>query len=57
MISIADPVKSIFLMAWVSVPDLAVHPAIQRYEHLRLRPPAVAPSCVTREHTEASTGS
>lgn len=27
-----------FLMAWVSVPDLAVHPAIQRYEHLRLDP-------------------
>jgi len=25
-----------FLMAWVSVPDLGVHPARQRYEHLRL---------------------
>ena len=23
-------------MAWVWVPDLAVHPAIQRYQHLRL---------------------
>ena len=27
-----------FLMAWVSVPDLAVHPANQRYEHVRLNP-------------------
>jgi uncharacterized protein len=25
-----------FLMAWVSVPDLGVHPARQRYEHLRV---------------------
>ncbi len=24
-----------FLMAWVSVPDLGVHPSRQRYEHLR----------------------
>jgi uncharacterized protein len=23
-----------FLMAWVSVPDLAVHPSVQRYEHV-----------------------
>jgi len=27
-----------FLMAWVSVPDLAVRPANQRYQHLRLDP-------------------
>lgn len=25
-----------FLMAWVSVPDLGVHPSKQRYEHVRL---------------------
>ncbi len=25
-----------FLMAWVSVPDLAVHPSRQRYEHVRV---------------------
>ncbi|HEX2180111.1 MAG TPA: putative glycolipid-binding domain-containing protein [Actinomycetota bacterium] len=25
-----------FLMAWVSVPDLGVHPSRQRYEHVRL---------------------
>lgn len=24
-----------FLMAWVSVPDLGVHPSQQRYEHIR----------------------
>jgi hypothetical protein len=24
-----------FLMAWVSVPDLGVHPSEQRYEHVR----------------------
>lgn len=24
-----------FLMAWVSVPDLGVHPSKQRYEHVR----------------------
>lgn len=27
-----------FLMAWVSVPDLGVHPSQQRYEHVRLTP-------------------
>lgn len=27
-----------FLMAWVSVPDLGVHPSKQRYEHVRLTP-------------------
>ena len=27
-----------FLMAWVSVPDLGVHPSRQRYEHVRLTP-------------------
>ena len=27
-----------FLMAWVSVPDLGVHPSEQRYEHVRLTP-------------------
>jgi hypothetical protein len=27
-----------FLMAWVSVPDLGVHPAQQRYEYLRASP-------------------
>ena len=25
-------------MAWVSVPDLSVHPSRQRYEHVRLDP-------------------
>jgi hypothetical protein len=25
-----------FLMAWVSVPDLGVHPSVQRYEHVRI---------------------
>ena len=24
-----------FLMAWVSVPDLGLHPSEQRYEHVR----------------------
>jgi hypothetical protein len=27
-----------FTMAWVSVPDLGVHPSVQRYEHLRTTP-------------------
>jgi uncharacterized protein len=27
-----------FFMAWVSVPDLSVHPSRQRYEHVRLDP-------------------
>jgi hypothetical protein len=27
-----------FLMAWVSVPDLGVHPSLQRYEHVRADP-------------------
>jgi hypothetical protein len=27
-----------FLMAWVSVPDLGVHPSLQRYEHVRVEP-------------------
>ena len=31
-----------FLMAWVSVPDLGVHPARQRYEHLYTNPDGTA---------------
>ncbi len=27
-----------FLMAWVSAPDLGVHPSLQRYEHMRTQP-------------------
>jgi hypothetical protein len=30
-----DPGACDFAMAWVSVPDLAVHRSPQRYEHLR----------------------
>jgi uncharacterized protein len=30
------PGEADFLMAWVSVPDLGVHPSVQRYEHVRL---------------------
>ncbi len=30
------PGEADFLMAWVSVPDLGVHPSEQRYEHVRL---------------------
>ena len=29
------PGEADFLMAWVSVPDLALHPSEQRYEHVR----------------------
>ncbi len=32
------PGKAEFVMAWVSVPDLALHVSAQRYEHLRLEP-------------------
>ncbi len=32
----AGPGSMDFLMAWVSVPDLGVHPSQQRYEHIRL---------------------
>jgi hypothetical protein len=32
------PGKRDFLMAWVSVPDLSVHPYPQRYEHVRRNP-------------------
>ncbi len=28
-----------FLMAWVSVPDLGVHPSVQRYEHVSVGDP------------------
>lgn len=30
------PGEGDFLMAWVSVPDLAVHPSRQRYQHVRM---------------------
>jgi uncharacterized protein len=30
------PGEQDFLMAWVSVPDLGVHPSRQRYEHVRM---------------------
>ena len=33
-----EPGQRDFLMAWVSVPDLGVHPSEQRYEHVRLTP-------------------
>lgn len=31
----AGPGAVDFLMAWVSVPDLGLHPSRQRYEHVR----------------------
>jgi hypothetical protein len=30
-----QPGEADFLMAWVSVPDLGLHPSEQRYEHVR----------------------
>jgi hypothetical protein len=33
-----EPGGAEFTMAWVSVPDLAVHVSVQRYEHLRTTP-------------------
>lgn len=30
-----EPGEADFLMAWVSVPDLGLHPSEQRYEHVR----------------------
>jgi hypothetical protein len=32
------PGEAEFVMAWVSVPDLALHASAQRYEHLRMEP-------------------